>query len=335
MRTLTWIQASWTLHIWNYFWAMKQMVDVQNSKKDWDEIFMMIADMHSLTSLNKSWDAKILRENVKNTILDYLAVWLDPEKVILYVQSDIPEVTELYWYLSPITWMWMLWQAHSYKDKVANWVSPNHALFSYPVLMAADILIVKADKVPVWKDQIQHLEMTRDIAKKFNSTYCEEWNEVFIIPEAKVQEELKTIPGLDWQKMSKSYWNTIPLFWTENEIKKKVMSISTDSKTVEDKKNPEECNVFALYKLVSSEKEIEEMRQNYLNWNYWYWDAKKALFENMKKYFWAMWEKRKELEEKCKNDKNFLAEIRKIWEEKMRRHAMKVLEKVRRKAWVR
>ena len=327
MRYLTWIQASGKLHIWNYFWTMKQMVDAQNSLKKWDDVFVMIVDMHSITSLNKKWDAEILRENVKNAILDHLAIWIDPEKVVFYVQSDIPEVAELYWYLSSITWMWMLNQWHSYKDKIAKWIPASHALFSYPVLMAADILIINAEIIPVWKDQMQHVEMARDIAQKFNNTY---W-EVFKIPEYQIKEDVKTVPWTDWEKMSKSYWNTIPLFWTEKEIKKKIMSIETASTPLEEPMDFENCNVMAIYKLFANKEKITILEEKYKAWWYWFWSAKKDLFEEVKNYFWPIWEKRIELEK----EEWLVEKVRKIWEEKMRNTAIKILEKVRKKVGVR
>jgi len=296
------------------------MIEAQNSMKQWDEIFMMVADMHAITSLQ---DAKQLREHISNAVLDYLACWIDPEKIILYVQSDIPEVAELMWYLSCVTPLWMLNQAHSYKDKVAKWISANLWLYTYPVLMAADILIINSEIVPVWKDQIQHVEMTRDIAQKFNNKY---W-EVFKIPEYQVKENVKSIPWIDGQKMSKSYWNTIPLFWTPNEIKKKIMSIETDSISLEDAMDPENCNVMAIYKLVANEKQIKELEEKYRAWWYWFWNAKKDLLRELTSYFWPMWEKRKELEKQ----KWLIEEVRKKWEKKMRYYARKILEKVRRK----
>lgn len=299
------------------------MVDFQNSKNPWDEIFMFVPNLHALTSLR---DAELLKKNVNDVILDYIACWIDPEKTILYVQSDIPEVTELAWYLATVTPMWQLEQAHSYKDKVAKWISSSAGLFTYPVLMAADILIINSDIVPVWKDQIQHVEIARDLAKKFNNEY---W-EVFNIPEVKVEPDVQVVPWIDGQKMSKSYKNTIPLFWSESEIKKSVMSIVTDSLWVIDKKNPETCNIFALYKLVANEQEVWEMREKYLAWWFGYWDAKKDLFEKIKKYFWPIWEVKRKLE----NEKWLIETIRKKWADKMREFALPVLDQCRRKVWV-
>lgn len=324
MRILTWIQPSWDLHIWNYFGTIKQMLELQNSLSPSDEMFMFVADMHALTSLR---DADALRHYVNNTILDYLACWLDPEKITLYVQSDIPEVAELMWYLSTVTPLWMLEQAHSFKDKAAKWLKPNAWLFIYPILMAADILIVNSDLVPVWKDQIQHVEMARDLAKKFNKQY---W-EVFIIPEHKIKSEVQVVPWVDWQKMSKSYKNTIQLFWDKKVIKKSIMSIVTDSKWVEEKKDPDNCNVVSIYKLFASEQELQAVMDKYRQWWYWYWEAKMALFEKIQDYFWEMWEKRSELESK----QWLIDEIRELWAQKMRNASREVLEKCRIKTWIR
>ena len=323
MRILTWIQPSWDLHIWNFFWTIQQILEMQENKKDSDEIFMFVADLHSLTTVE---DPDVLRTNVKNVILDYLACWLDPDKITLYAQSDIPEVTELMWYLSTITPLWMLEQAHSYKDKVNKWLKANAWLFNYPILMAADILIVNSNLIPIWKDQVQHVEIARDLAKKFNNKY---W-ETFTIPEHKIKSEVQVVPGTDGQKMSKSYWNTIPLFWEEKNIKKAVMSIVTDNKTLEDKKDPDSCNIFTLYKLFASWTKIDEMRENYENWWYWYWDAKKALFEEIKDYFWPMWEKRKDLE----NEKWIIEKVRNKWAQNMKKYSSEILEACRKAVWI-
>lgn len=323
MKILTWIQPSWALHIWNYFWAVKQMIDIQDSKNVEDDVFMFVADLHALTSLH---DSLLLKNNVNDIILDYIACWIDPEKTILYVQSDIPEVLELMWYLMTITPMWQLEQAHSYKDKVSKWVSSNAWLFTYPVLMAADILIVNSDVIPVWKDQIQHVEIARDLAKKFNNEY---W-EVFNIPEVKIIKNTEVVPWIDWQKMSKSYKNTIPLFWSESEVKKAVMSIVTDSLWINDKKDPDKCNIFAIYKLFSDKNELDLMREKYLNWWYWYWEAKKELFEKIKEYFTPMWD----IRNKLKSNKWLIEDIRKSWAEKMRKHVIPILNKCRYKVWV-
>ncbi len=318
MRIITWIQPSWDLHIWNYFGTIKQMLKLQNSLKIEDEMFMFVADMHALTSLR---DADALRQFVNNTILDYLACWMDPEKITLYVQSDIPEVSELMWYLSTVTPIWMLEQAHSYKDKMAKWLKPNSGLFIYPILMAADILIVNSEIVPVWKDQIQHVEIARDLAKKFNNEY---W-EVFTVPEHQIKADVQVIPWIDGHKMSKSYGNTIQLFWDKNKIKKSVMSIVTDSAWVDEKKDPDTCNIVSLYKLFANKEELEEIKDNYRKWWYWYWNAKMALFTKIEDYFWEMWEKRNDLESK----KWLVDEIRILWAEKMRKSSSVVLEKCR------
>ena len=300
------------------------MVEAQNAMKSWDEIFMFIADWHALTSLH---DAEMLRQYRRDTLIGYLSCWIDPEKITLYAQSDIPEIQELTWYLSTITPFWLLQQAHSYKDKVAKWIKPSCGLFTYPVLMAADILIADADIIPVWKDQVQHVEMTRDIWQKFNNEF---W-EVFRIPEYRVEEDLKLIPWIDGQKMSKSYNNTIPLFWDEASIKKSVMSIVTDSAAVEDKKDSSKCNIFALYRLFANQDEIQDMEEKYSSWGFWYWDAKKQLLAKISEYYWPMWERQRGLESK----KGLIDEVRQLWAKKMRSQAQPIMEKVRKLVWIR
>ena len=225
MRILTGIQPSGKLHWGNYFGAMKSMFDLQEK----GENFMFIANFHAMTTLR---DGSVLRDATKDVALDYLACGLDPAKTIMYRQSDVPEVQELAWYLSCLTPMGLLERCHSYKDKMAHGFDATHGLFAYPVLMAADILIMNADLVPVGKDQKQHLEVTRDLAQKFNNAY----GEIFKLPDAYIPETVATIPGTDGQKMSKSYHNTIGLFEASGAIKKKVMGIVTDSKTMEETK---------------------------------------------------------------------------------------------------
>ncbi|MBT4937375.1 tryptophan--tRNA ligase [Candidatus Peregrinibacteria bacterium] len=318
MRILTGIQPSGQLHIGNYFGAMKPMIEMMNDKGN--EIFCFIADYHALTSLH---DAKQMRENVKNCILDWMACGLDPEKIVFYVQSDLPEVQELAWILHSVCPMGLLQRSVSYRDKVENGADANSALFTYPVLMAADILIMQSEIVPVGKDQKQHIEIARDLAQKFHN----EFGEIFTMPEEKVSDELSIIPGLDGKKMSKSYGNTIPLFDDESKIKKKVMSIVTDSKEVDEKKDPDSCNIFALYKLVSSKSEQEELAQKYRAGGMGYGEAKKVLFEAIKKYFSQFWEKRKYLESQA----GVIEHVREMGALKARRIAKKTLEKARRR----
>jgi len=252
MRVITGIQPSGTLHIGNYFGAIKQMLELQDS----NDLFIFIADYHALTSLK---DAEALKKNTIDAAITYLALGIDPEKSTLWVQSDVKEVLELYWILSAYTPMGLLERAHSYKDKVAKGISPNHALFSYPVLMAADILLYDAQIVPVGKDQIQHVEITRDIALKFNN----EKGEIFTLPQFKVDENLQTVPGTDGAKMSKSYGNTIDLFTTQKQLKKQVGKIVTESVPLEAPKEYEHCNVYNLCKLFLDEAGQKALQERY------------------------------------------------------------------------
>ncbi|MEA3455853.1 MAG: tryptophan--tRNA ligase, partial [Campylobacterota bacterium] len=268
MRVLTGIQASGKLHIGNYFGAMKPMIELQEE----NELFTFIANYHSLTS---SKDARTLHQYTLDAAVDYLSMGLDPEKTTFWVQSDMPQVLELYWILSKFTSMGLLERAHSYKDKVAKGISASHALFSYPVLMAADILILDSEKVPVGKDQIQHIEMTRDIAIKFNNEY----GDIFTLPEYMVAEELATIPGIDGEKMSKSYGNTIELFMDEKPLQKRCSKIVTDSTPLGEALDPEGCNVFALASLFLDYETKEELSERYQSGKEGYGHFKKYLKE--------------------------------------------------------
>jgi tryptophanyl-tRNA synthetase len=251
MRILSGIQPSGALHLGNYFGMMKPSIELQ----DKGEAFYFIADYHSMTSL---FDASERRENTMDVALDFLACGLDPKKSVFFRQSDVPEVTELTWILSTVTPMGLLERATSYKDKVARGISPNHGLFAYPVLMAADILIYDSNLVPVGQDQKQHLEMTRDIAVKFN----EQYGETFLIPEPRIRSEVSKVPGIDGEKMSKSYGNTIEIFGEEKTLRKKVMSIKMDSRTPQEPKPDADQNLaIQLLKLVmplAQAREIED-----------------------------------------------------------------------------
>ena len=284
MRILTGIQPSGVPHLGNYFGAMRQVCELQQK----GETFLFIADYHALTTAPKPDD---LRKNVENLALDFIACGIDLEHTLFFRQSEVPQVCELSWILSTFAPMGLLERAHSYKDKIAKGFSPNVGLFTYPVLMAADILLYGSDLVPVGKDQKQHLEITRDIAIKFNN----EFGDVLTIPEAYIPEQVAIVPGTDGQKMSKSYGNTIPIFGTEKEIKKAVMNIVTDCKGLEEKKDPDSCNVFAIYKLFATAEEVEKMRANYLGGNYGYGHAKLALFAKLWEYFEPMRKRRAEL----------------------------------------
>ncbi len=284
-RSLSGIQPSGILHLGNYFGAIKQFIETQHEF----EGFYFIADYHSLTSSPNPED---LKKNSYNIVLDYLALGLDPEKSTIFLQSNVPEHTELAWILMNVTPVALLERAHSYKDKVAKGIAPNQGLFTYPVLMAADILMYDADVVPVGKDQKQHLEMTRDIAIKFNQTYGKEF---FKLPDPVIRESLAVVPGTDGQKMSKSYNNTIEMFASKKILKKQVMSVVTDSTPLEEPKDPNN-NVMQLYKLFASAEKAEEMRQNFLNGGYGYGHAKKELLETILEYFAEARAKREELE---------------------------------------
>ncbi len=286
-RILTGIQPSGILHIGNYFGAMKASIELQNQNPG--DTYLFIADLHSLTVNPKPED---LRMRIRRLALDYLACGLDPEKTAFFRQSDIQGVCELTWILNTITGLGLLERAHSYKDKIAKGFIPNNGLFSYPVLMAADILLYKSNAVPVGKDQKQHLDITRDIAIKFNQMY----REVFVIPEPIISESVAVIPGTDGQKMSKSYNNTIELFGNEKAIRKKIMSIPTDSTPMEDPKDPDKCNIFALFKLFSNEQQVADLAAKYRAGNFGYGHAKQALFEAYMDYFAPMRRRREELE---------------------------------------
>ncbi len=284
MRILSGIQPSGKLHIGNYFGMMKPAIELQEK----GDAYLFIANYHALTTVN---DPSVLREATLDVALDFLACGLDPERTVFFRQSDVPEVTELTWLLSVVTPMGLLERCHSFKDKTAKGIAANHALFAYPVLMAADILAYQSNIVPVGRDQKQHVEVTRDIAIKFNNQY----GEVFTIPEPKIGDDVAVIPGTDGQKMSKSYNNHIELFGAEKATKKKIMGIVTDSKGLEDKKDPDTCNVFALYKLFAEEEQCEELAGLYRAGGYGYGDAKKKLFEIMWEHMAPFRAKKEEL----------------------------------------
>ncbi len=281
MRVLTGIQPSGALHIGNYFGAIKQMKDLQNSS----DLFIFIANYHALTS---SKDGSDLQSNTLDAAINFLSLGIDPNKSTFWLQSDVKEVLELYWILSTQTPMGLLERAHSYKDKVAKGIPANHALFSYPVLMAADILLYDSQIVPVGKDQIQHVEITRDIAIKFNNKY----GDILTIPEFKVDEIVATVPGTDGAKMSKSYGNTIDIFCSEKQLKKTTGKIVTDSTPLEEPKDYETCNVFALAKLFLDSDQIQDLEQRYKKGGEGYGHFKMYLKELIWDYFKDAREKR-------------------------------------------
>jgi len=315
LRVLSGIQPSGKLHIGNFFGAMRQHLHLQAE----NEAFYFIADYHALTS---SPSAEDLKQYTIDVALDYLALGLDPKKTVFWKQSDVPEVTELAWLLSCVTPMGLLQRCTSYKDKVAQGISPNHGLFAYPVLQAADIMIFDSELVPVGADQKQHIEVTRDIAQRFNTLYGDE---ILVLPKEHILESVAVVPGVDGRKMSKSYDNTIGIFETDKQMKKKVMKIVTDSKELEEPKDPKTCNVFALLKLVASEEELAEWEQKYVAGGMGYGHVKKRLLELLLEYFKPYREKREELA----SDLGYVEQVLKDGAERARAVASVTLDKVR------
>lgn len=284
MRILSGIQPSGTLHLGNYFGMMKPAIELQ----DKGEAFYFIADLHAMTTVH---DAGVLSENIREVALDFLACGLDPRKACFFRQSHVRAVTELAWVLSTLTPMGLLERAHSFKDKTAKGIAASHGLFAYPVLMAADILIYDSDLVPVGKDQKQHIEITRDLVLKFNETF----GPTLKLPEPSIREDTATVPGLDGEKMSKSYGNTIGMFEEEAALRKKIMSLKTDSTPVEEPKSIENSTILALYKLVASPTDYEQMKADFQSGGFGYGDFKKRLFAATWEYFATARERRKEL----------------------------------------
>jgi tryptophanyl-tRNA synthetase len=315
MRILSGLQPSGRLHIGNYFGMMQAAIQLQHE----GDAYYFIADYHSLTSIH---DGKLLRSHVRDLAIDFLACGLDPAKCVLFRQSDVPEHCELSWILSTVTPMGLLERCHSYKDKVANGIKPSHGLFAYPVLMAADILIYDSDVVPVGKDQKQHVEVTRDIAIKMNETFGEG---LLKLPNPRIRDETAAVPGLDGQKMSKSYDNTIQLFEEPAALKKKIMGIKTDSTPVESPKPVEGSSILALYKLVASAADYEQMVQDHLNGGVGYGDFKKRLLAAVTDYFAPFREKRAAL----LADPAFVDRVLAEGAEKARAVARKTLSRVR------
>jgi tryptophanyl-tRNA synthetase len=285
MRILSGIQPSGALHLGNYFGMMKPAIELQ----DRGEAFYFIANYHSMTSL---FDPEERRRNTFDVALDFLACGLDPKKSVFFRQSDVPEVTELTWLLGSLTPMGLLERSHSYKDKIAKGISPNFGLFAYPVLMAADILIYDSNIVPVGQDQKQHVEITRDIAIKFN----EQYGETFVVPEPEIRSEVAKVPGLDGEKMSKSYGNTVDIFGDEKVLRKKVMSIKMDSRSPQEPKADADQNLaIQLLKLVAPGEAAKDFEQRLRAGGLGYGDLKKALFEHYWNYFASARARRAEL----------------------------------------
>ena len=316
MRILSGIQPSGSPHIGNYLGMMEPAIRLQ----DEGDAFYFIADYHALTSTHS---CEALKENVRNLAIDFLACGLDPEKATFWRQSDVPEVTELTWILSCVTPMGLLERCVSYKDKIAQGISPSHGLFAYPVLQAADIVIFDSDVVPVGKDQKQHIEVTRDIAMKFNDRYGED---LLRVPTPRIREETATVPGLDGRKMSKSYDNTILIFEeTEKALRKKIMKIVTDSTAVEDPKDPEGSYLVELYSLFASADEVEEMKASYRAGGQGYGHYKQQLFEKIRDHFAPMREKRDALAA----DLDYVNGVLEAGARHAREKAREVLERVR------
>jgi len=303
MKVLSGIQPSGSLHLGNYFGAIRQYVRMQHEH----DCCFFVANYHALTTIR---DGERMRALTMQCAADYFALGLDPDRAVIFVQSDLPEVAELAWMLSTVTPMGLLNRCHAYKDKLAQGLSADHGLFAYPVLMAADILIHNADLVPVGQDQQQHVEVTRDIAEKFNSFF----GEVFRLPQAYVLGDVAVVPGIDGRKMSKSYDNTIAIFEPETSLRKKIMSIKTDSTPVEEPKDPATCSVYALLKLFASEQERAEIETRYREGGIGYGEVKKRLFELVMDEFADARKRRAELEA----DPGFVREALKRGAEKAR-----------------
>jgi len=317
-RILTGIQSTGTPHLGNILGAILPAIEM--AKEDKNDAYLFIADMHSLTQIK---DGDVLKNNTYSTAATWLACGLDPAKTTFYRQSDIPEVTELMWYLLCYFPFQRLTLAHSFKDKADRLSDVNAGLFSYPILVAADILLYDAAIVPVGKDQLQHVEITRDVASKFNN----DKGETFVLPDAQINESTKLVPGTDGEKMSKSRNNFINIFLPEKQLKKQIMSIVTDSKELEDSKDPDTCNVFKLYELLANATEIELMRTNYINGGFGYGHAKTALFELILKKF----ENERLKYDELMNNPAIIEEALQIGAAKARNIAQTTLQRVREK----
>src|SRR6266550_3021877 len=312
-RILSGVQPSGKLHLGNYFGAVKQHIALQ----DEGLCFYFIADYHALTTIQ---NAQAMRDNTRDVALDYLALGLDPDKAIFFRQSDVPEVTELTWILSTVTNMGLLERAVSYKEKVDKGIEASVGLFTYPMLMAADILIYRSHLVPVGKDQVQHIEMTQDIAGKFNRAY----QEIFPIPGYRLDKESK-VPGVDGQKMSKSYGNTIEIFAEGKPLKKTVMSIVTDSTPVADPKDPGKCNVYALYSLFATDAEKEALAARYRAGGMGYGEVKEMLLAKIEEHFGPARERRKQLAQ----DSDYVEDVLRKGAKRARAEAQQTMALVR------
>ena len=315
-KILTGIQSTGTPHLGNILGAIIPAIDMANSSNE--ESYLFIANMHSLTQIK---DINVLNENTFSTAATWLSFGLDPKKSCFFRQSDVPEVTELAWYLSCFFPYQRLKLAHSFKDKADNLKDVNSGLFSYPMLMSADILIYDANIVPVGKDQLQHLEMTRDVATRFNNLM----GDTFVIPEAKIQDETKYIIGTDGEKMSKSKSNIIDIFQDDKKLRKQIMKIQTQSLSVEEPKDPDQCNVFKLFKIISSDEETEKLRARYINGGMGYGDAKELLYNQTLNRF----SKNRELFFELTSNRDRVEQLLLEGALKARKQAQNVLKRVR------
>lgn len=319
MRVLSGIQPSGALHLGNYLGMMKPMI----SYMDRSLLFVFIVNLHAMTSVT---DGERLAEGTLEAASDFLALGLDPDRSVFWVQSDVPEVVELSWILTCITPMGLLERCHSYKDKIAKGISPNHGLFAYPVLMAADILMYQANLVPVGKDQKQHVEVTRDIAIKFNGVY----GETFVVPEGEINDQVATVPGVDGQKMSKSYGNTIEIFLDEKALRKKVMSIKTDSTPVDQPKDPETCSLFQIYRHFAPEDRVRDVKRLYIEGGASYGVIKKELVEIL----WEMFRSQRLEKNKLMADRGHIRSLLADGARKAREIALPTIEDVRKKVGI-
>jgi tryptophanyl-tRNA synthetase len=316
MKILSGIQPSGQLHIGNYFGMMQPMI----SNMEKGELYVFIVNLHALTTVH---DQQKLAGGTLEAAADFMALGLDPEKCIFWVQGDVPEVTELTWILSTLTSMGLLERCHSYKDKIAKGIAPSHGLFAYPVLMAADILLYQANVVPVGKDQKQHLEVARDIAQRFNNVF----GETFVVPEPAIAEQVATVPGIDGQKMSKSYGNTISIFLDEKELKKRVMAVQTDSTPVEEPKDPDNCNLYNIMKLFAPADRLTEIHKLYIEGGAAYGHLKQELVG----YIWDFFSDARAKRAELLNDKGYLKQVLAEGAEKARNKAAPTLQLVREK----
>jgi tryptophanyl-tRNA synthetase len=314
MRVLSGIQPTGRFHWGNYFGAIRQYIALQDN----EQAFYFIADLHALTTVR---DPKLLREYTQDAAIELLALGLDPKRATLFRQSDVPEVDQLMWLLMTVTQMHLLEKCHAYKDKKAKGLPADAGLFTYPVLMAADILLYDSDLVPVGADQVQHVEVTRDIAARFNGMY----GEVLTMPKAHVVEAAAKVPGTDGEKMSKSYGNTIEVFEEPKKLRKKIMSIKTDSTPVEEPKNPDTCSLFALYQLFATPSQQDELAKRYRAGGMGYGEAKQALYDAALAYFAEARARREQLVA----DQAVVEDILKSGAQKARTRGREVLDRVR------